>query len=457
LVVGAIGSRTEVAVIGGGPGGYVAALRAADAGLDVTLIERDRLGGTCLNVGCIPSKALIEVANIRHDAIAAASIGLRSRVHVDDPALARHLQAVTRRLRGGVRQLLADAGVTVVRGEASFARYDRLSIAAGDQVSHLEFDHAVLATGSRPVLLPGIDLSPTTVTSTGALAIEELPSSAVVIGAGYIGVEIGTAWAKLGVRVSLVDTASSILPGMAELLRRPVARRLETLGVDVHTSSRVVRRTPTGVDLESGDSIDADLVVITVGRRPNSDQASIDTIGIELTPGGHIVVDEWMRATTGVYAIGDLVDGPALAHKATAEAEVAVDAITGRIGPGRPTVVPAVVFSDPEIMSVGAGLEDGSGATHQVRRFPHTASARAQTIGEPAGGTYLVVDEAGTVLGVHAVGPHVSELAGEAALAVEMAATVEDLSLTVHPHPTMSESIAEAAWLARGHPLHIRR
>lgn len=457
MVVGTIGGRTEVAVIGSGPGGYVAALRAADAGLDVTLIERAELGGTCLNVGCIPSKALIEVADLRHRALHGRDLGLIADVTVDDEQLGRHLQAVTARLRDGVTRLLADAGVTVVRGDASFARYDRLSIAAGDQVSHLEFDHAILATGSRPLQLAAFELSTTTMTSTGALALEALPQTAAIIGGGYIGIEIGTAWSKLGVATTIVEARDSILPDVDDALRRPVQRRLEELGVSVRTSAHAARRVPDGLVLDSGESISADVVVVAIGRRPNSDQASIDVLDLELTPSGHIIVDEQMRAATGIHAIGDLVTGPALAHKATAEAEIAVAAIAGTpVAAARP-VIPEVIFSDPEIMSVGIGLDTSAGLGHGVHRFPHAAAARAHTMNDISGATFVVVDDVGTVVGVHAVGPHVSELAGEAALAIEMAATVEDLALTVHPHPTMSESFAEAAWLARGHPLHVRR
>lgn len=457
MVVGAISSRTELAILGAGPGGYVAALRAADAGLDVTLIERSDLGGTCLNVGCIPSKTLIEVAAVRHRAMHAKSIGLQSTVDVDVAQVSAHLESVSRQLRGGVTTLLRDAGVTVVTGDASFARYDRVSIAAGDQVSHLEFDNAILATGSRPIMLENFPLGEQIVSSTGALALTELPRSMVVIGGGYIGVELGTAWAKLGAQVTIVEASDSILPGIAQELRQPVERRLGQLGVDMRLGTIAERPNDRGVLLDSGASIDADVIVVAIGRRPNSDQASLDMLSIQIAPTGHIVVDEKMNAGRGIYAIGDLVAGPALAHKASAEAEVAVDAVLGQTTSFAPAAIPAVIFSDPEIITVGVDLSQATRLGLSVHRFPHAASARAHTIGDSSGSTYLVVDASGTVVGVHAVGPHVSELAGEAALAIEMAATTQDLALTIHPHPTISESLSEAAWLAEGHPLHIRR
>lgn len=457
MVVGAISSRTELAIIGAGPGGYVAALRAADAGLDVTLIERGELGGTCLNVGCIPSKALIEIANLRHGVREAHTRGLNAAITVDAGVVADHLSSVSHQLRSGVAALLRDAGVTVVQGTANFARYDRLSIAHDGQVSHLEFDNVIIATGSRPIELDSFPLDERIVSSTGALALTTVPPSMAVIGGGYIGVELGTAWAKLGASVTIIEAADSILAALAPALRRPVERRLETLGIDVRVGSTANHPTDQGLVLTNGEHIDADIIVVAVGRRPNSDRCSLDSVGIELDAGERIVVDAQMRAKPGMYAIGDLVAGPALAHKASAEAEAAVNAIVGTPGTFSPAAIPEVIFSDPEIMSVGEPIPDSDEAGLQSHRFPHIASPRARTIGETSGATYVVVDAEGTVVGVHAVGPHASELAGEATLAIELAATAEDVALSIHAHPTMSESLAEAAWLALGHPLHVRR
>jgi dihydrolipoamide dehydrogenase len=457
MVVGAISSRTELAVIGAGPGGYVAALRAADAGLDVTLIDRAELGGTCLNVGCIPSKALIEIAQLRHNALTACDRGLTAQVGVDAVAISNHLSAVSRRLRGGIAALLQDAGVTVVAGTASFARYDRLSIADNNNVQHLEFDNAIIATGSRPMMLDAFPLDERTVSSTGALALSVVPHTMSVIGGGYIGVELGTAWAKLGAIVTIVEAAASILPHVSPSLRQPVERRLNDLGITVLTGVMADHPTDQGLVLDTGHELAAEIIVVAVGRRPNSDEASIETLGLTIDEGGHILVDAQMRAKQGIFAIGDLTPGPALAHKASAQAETAVNAILGGSHTFTPAAIPEVIFSDPEILSVGVSLDDVSAHGLTRHRFPHVASARAHTIDKTAGATYVIADDQGTVVGVHAVGPHVSELAGEAALAIEMAATVEDLAGTIHPHPTMSESVAEASWLATGHPLHVRR
>lgn len=455
MVVGAIGSRTDVVVIGSGPGGYVAALRAADAGREVTLIERDALGGTCLNVGCIPSKTLIETANLRHRANAASATGLVGSLQVSMPTVQQHLESVSAGLRQGVASLLSDAGVTLIQGTAHFARYDRLSIEHGEHVSHLEFEDAIVATGSRPLELPFFPFGGRILDSTSALALTELPQSIVLIGAGYIGVELGTAFAKLGATVTLVEAANSILPAVPAQLRRPVERTLRNLGVTVITGRHASEPVDDGVELDNGEYIPADATIVAVGRRPNSDLCSLDIVGAETDERGFVIVDEHLRAAPHIYAIGDLTAGPALAHRATADAEQAVHHLT-RGWNVAPSVIPEVIFSDPEIMSVGASIDQDDQSGLSVHRFPHAANARAQTTGSSGGATFVVADSLGTVVGVHAVGPHVSELAGEATLAIEMAATLDDLSLTVHPHPTLSETIAEASLLARGVPLHIR-
>lgn len=460
MVVGQLSSRTEVAVIGSGPGGYVAALRAADSGLDVTLIDPNPLGGTCLNVGCIPSKALIEVADLHHRATHSTSLGLIAQMQVDMPTVQQHLQSVTAGLRTGVGSLLSNAGVSVIAGIAHFARPDRLSIEIGESVQHLEFDDVIVATGSRPITLDAFPLGSSAggakiVDSTGALAVTALPASVAVVGGGYIGVELGTAFAKLGAAATIIEAAPSILGGVAPQLRRVVERRLSDLGVRVLTDTKAMQPNGAAVVTDSGESIDAELTIIAIGRRPNSDTCSLDTTGVHIDPQGFVTVDEHQRAAPNVYAIGDLTRGPALAHRASADAERCVAAILGHpvVASG---VIPEVIFSDPEIVSVGTTLTAADRQGLSVHRFPHAASARAATIGANAGLTLLVADAEGTILGIHAVGPHVSELAGEAALAVEMAAHIDDLAFTVHPHPTMSETLAEAASLARGFPLHIR-
>jgi dihydrolipoamide dehydrogenase len=469
VVVGEVAEAVDVVVIGGGPGGYAAALHAAQGGRQVTLIERDAIGGTCLNVGCIPSKALIEAAEVVHRARTGDAMGIRARVEVDQPALAAHLRRTVEGLTRGVGQLLDGAGVRVLQGTARFVHADRLVVDEGAHVTHLEFRDVVVATGSRPATLPHLPVDGHRVLdSTGALALEHLPASVAVVGAGYIGVELGTALAKLGSRVTLVELADRVLPGLDASLGRVVARRLGELGVDVRLGVAAEGLDDTHL-LVAGGRIEAEVVVVAVGRVPSSDDLGLQHAGVEIGRGGLVTVDGARRTTRRhVYAIGDLTAGPALAHKAMAEAEV-----VGRVLGGDatatfdPAAIPQVVFSDPEVVTVGLTFEEATaqsldqagepaeGAPRRFR-FPFTASARARTLGAPAGYTELVADATGTVLGVHLVGAHVSELAGEAALAVELAATVEDVAATIHPHPTMSEALAEAALGVLGHPLHVR-
>lgn len=460
MVVGELASRADLAVIGSGPGGYVAALRAADAGLDVTLIDPNPLGGTCLNVGCIPSKALIEVADLRHRAANSSDLGLTGQLGVAMPVVQQHLRSVTQGLRDGVAGLLRSAGVTVVAGTAHFARRDRLSIEIGDTLQHLEFDDVIVATGSRPIALEAFPLGTVAtgglvVNSTGALALETVPDALVVVGGGYIGIELGTAFAKLGSSVTIIEAESTLLGSVSQELRRVVERRLDELGVHVLTNTRAIAAEHDAVRTDSGTNVDADVTLIAVGRRPNSDTCSLAVSGAQIDAKGFVAVDETQRAAGNVYAIGDLTRGPALAHRASADAERAVDAIMGHPTiPG--AVIPEVIFSDPEIISIGVSIDEAEQRAWGVHRFTHRASARAATMGASRGLTVLIADAEGTVQGIHAVGAHVSELAGEAALAVEMAAHIDDIAFTIHPHPTMSETIAEAASLARGLPLHVR-
>ncbi len=452
MVVGEVATRTDVAVIGGGPGGYAAALRLAAAGREVTLVEREAVGGTCLNVGCIPSKALLHAADLAHLPTSAAATGVRIDAAVDMGAVRDHLDEVVGRLTGGVRQLLDAAGVDVVPGSARFSRPDRLAVEHGDDVAHVEFVDAVLATGSRPVGLAALPFDGERVLdSTGALALRELPGRLVIVGGGYIGVELATAFAKLGSAVVLAEADDRILPGMPAHLARIVHDGLGRLGVDVRTGADG----PAVVDAEAPDR-----VVVAVGRTPASDGLGLERPGVRLGASGHVVVDAARRAATHVWAIGDLTPGPALAHKATAEAAVAAASILGDDAAAfDPAAIPAVVFSDPEIATVGATLDDARAVDPQATsfRFPLGASARAITLGSTAGFVELVADGEGTVVGAHLAGPDVAELAGEAALAIELAATVEDVAETIHPHPTVSEAVMESALGLDGRPLHVHR
>ncbi len=482
MVVGEVSTSADVLVIGGGPGGYAAALRAAQLGRNVVLVERDALGGTCLNVGCIPSKVLIHAAELAHLPASAAATGVELTATVDLPRLQAHMAEVVDGLTSGVAGLLDAAGVTVMAGTARFVRPNRAVVTDGDGVQHVEFDQAIVATGSRPIAVPTLPPDdPRVVDSTGALfGLTEIPDRLVIVGGGYIGVELGTAWAKLGSTVTIVETRSSVLPDLDPRLARVVTRRLKALGVEIRTGTRAVGLAPEGlvVTAEPGEptgdgpatggpsptgapapteTVAADRVVVCVGRRPNTDDLGLDVVGVTPTGSGHIEVDASRRAAKRILAIGDVTPGPALAHKATAEAEVAARTACGEDAAFDVAAVPAVVFSDPEVATVGLTRAGAEAAGVEVRSFvfPLGASSRARTLDAPTGHIELLADAEGTVVGANLAGPQVSELIGEVTLALEMAATVEEVAATIHPHPTMSEGLVEAAHGLLGHPLHV--
>lgn len=473
MVVGEVATGVDLLVVGGGPGGYSAALRAAAAGRTVTLVERDRVGGVCLNVGCIPSKALIHVADTAALPDESAAIGVDLTASVDLDRAQAWIGDVVAHLTGGVEQLLRDAGVTVTTGTARFATARRVAVTRGDDATFYEFASVVLATGSRPGELGALPFDGQRVLdSTAALTLRRVPDRLTVVGGGYIGVELGGAFAKLGADVTIVEVADQLLPGMPLGLARVLERALRSRGVSIHLATKVLgtdgddlvvegpngeARLPIGADDDS-------VVVVAVGRRPNTDSLGLAQAGVPVGSDGRVVVGADRRAAKDVYAIGDITPGPALAHKATAEAEVAVAAAGGRPAAFDPAVIPAVVFSDPQVASVGLTGEQAAeaGADAASFRFPLSASGRAQALARPEGYVEVIAERgggpgAGTVLGVHMVGAGVAELAAEAALAVEMGGTAEDLALTIAPHPTLSEALAEAAMGAAGRPLHVRR
>jgi dihydrolipoamide dehydrogenase len=451
MVVGELAEEADLVVVGGGPGGYAAAERAAQLGREVLLIERAELGGCCLHVGCIPSKALIELADGAHRATRLRDAGLDLDVRgVDMTRFETFKQSVVDRLGRGVAGLLRSAGVTVVGGDARFSHPSRVAVELPDgTMRYWEFRDVILATGSRPVALPGLPFDGHTVLdSTAALAQSELPERLVVVGAGYIGVELGTAFAKLGVHVTFVEAADSILPGVDRALVRHVERRLEQLGVTLKLGALADHSADGELHLAGGERLPADKVIVAVGRWPNTDALGLDRLGIEPDAQGLIAVDERRLAAPRIAAVGDIVAGPALAHKAAAEGLVAAEALSGRATAFDPEAIPSVIFSDPEIATVGLTLEQArtAGFDAKASSFPLRASGRAATLGETDGEATVVIDAAvPRVIGVHIAGPHASELAAEGALAIELMASPEDLALTIHPHPTMSEALKDAA------------
>ncbi|MDG2428665.1 MAG: dihydrolipoyl dehydrogenase [Acidimicrobiales bacterium] len=467
MVVGEVASPVDLMVIGGGPGGYAAALHAARLGRTVTLVERNAVGGACLNVGCIPSKTLIEVANAHALSQRVRSWGVDTSSRVDMAQVRSHLTEVVGDLTSGISTLLTAAGVHLITGHARFTRPGRVSVEHDETVEFYDPSDVIVASGSRPIELSNVPIDGDLVVGSAELLFAEvLPQQLVLVGGGYIGIELGCAFAKLGSEVTIVEAEHHVLPDFDARTTRLVERGLRRLGIGLCLGHRAVGTDEHGLVVqnvsngESGErlTLPADRIAVVVGRRPDASSAAIDKSGATIEPSGHVQVDVTRRAADGVYAIGDLTAGPALAHKAIAEAEVAADTACGRRAAFNPTTIPMVVFGDPQVMAVGLTSEKAAsaGLDPSVFRFPLGASGRARTMGDSEGTVTVVADAAGTVVGIHAVGSHVAELAGEAALAVEMAATVEDLAGTIHAHPTIGESIMEAALGLAGRPVHTR-
>jgi dihydrolipoamide dehydrogenase len=470
MVVGEFADAVDLLVLGGGPGGYAAAIRAAQLGRQVTLVERAGpagLGGVCLQVGCIPSKALIELADAMQRTRDLRAAGLDA----DGVAVSLERFQAWRRelcagLARGVGELLDGGGVRIVHGEARFNRADRVAVRTPeDRALFFEFEHAIIATGSRPAALPGLPFDGERVLdSTGALALPAVPESVAVVGAGYIGLELGTALAKLGARVTVVEALDRVLPTVEESLTAPVLRRLRALGVDLRLDT-TAQRLEDGALVVVGpgggeDRVEAQRVVVAVGRVPNTDDLGLAEAGVSVGADGLIEVGEDMRAADRIAAVGDVVAGPALAHKATAEAAVAAEALSGRPAAFDARAIPIVIFTDPEIGSVGVSEAQAreAGLDPVAATVPLAASGRAGTLGARDGFTRIVADEAtDRVVGVHVVGPHASELVAGGALAIEVMAAPGDVAATIHPHPTLGEGLREAAELMLGQPLHVAR
>ena len=471
MVVGEIPTGIDVLVLGAGPGGYVAAIRAAQLGLDVTLVdESERLGGICLNHGCIPSKALIHAAGIYHGMKGTAGMGIRAEGRSGNLGeMMVWKEGVVARLTAGGAKLCGGNGVNVVTGRLAFTSPGTAEIAREDGVERVEFENAVIATGSRPVTVPGLEPDGETVlTSREALALREVPERLLVVGGGYIGLELGTFYAKLGAKVTVVEMLDGLLPGVDRDLVRMVARRLKALGVEVRLSTTVqgLSRSEAGLKVEvkgkgkgKGERIPADRVLVAAGRRPDAEGSGLEKTGVERDDRGFLRIDSRCRTSVpNLFAIGDVAGEPMLAHKASREGIVAAEVIAGMESARDWQAVPAVIFTDPEIAVVGLSEEEAKerGIEIVVGRFPFSASGRALAMNR-AGGFVKVVAEKETrrVLGVRIVGPEASTLIGEGTLAVEMAATLDDLSMTIHPHPTLPESLMEAAEAAGKKAIHI--
>ena len=464
MVVGESTKEAELLVIGGGPGGYTAALAAAGLGQQVTLVEeRGALGGVCLHEGCIPSKTLLHVAELLHETRAAGAWGLGfAEPKIELKSLRGRKQAVIDKLAGGVAGLCQRAGVEVVKGRAAFEDGRTISV-TGAEVRRIRFRRCLIAPGSRPVMLPVFEIgSPRVVTSGGALELTQVPERLLVVGGGYIGLELGSVYGALGSKVTVVEMLDSLLPGVDADLVRPLGRRLKEEFEHIYVGSKVSSLKDTGQEVKArfeGERAPGtatfDMVLVAVGRRPNSDLLNLEKTGVEVNEKGFIVVDETCRtANARIWAIGDVAGEPMLAHKAMREARVAAEAIAGGGGAAFDRrAVPAVVFTDPEIAWVGLTETQAQAESRRVeiKKMPWGGSGRAATLGRQDGLTKLICDpQDRRVLGVGLAGPRAGELISEAVLAIEMGAVAEDLASMIHPHPTLSETIGEVASMFGG-------
>ncbi|WP_026584913.1 dihydrolipoyl dehydrogenase [Bacillus sp. J33] len=467
MVVGDFPIETDTIVIGAGPGGYVAAIRAAQLGQKVTIVEKANMGGVCLNVGCIPSKALIAAGHRYENAKHSDVMGITAEnVKVDFTKVQEFKSGVVKKLTGGVEGLLKGNKVDIVRGEAYFVDTNTLRVMDDNSAQTYTFKNAIIATGSRPIELPTFKFSKRVLDSTGALALQEIPEKIVVIGGGVIGIELGGAYANFGSQVTILEGADDILVGFEKQMSSLVKRNLKKKGVEFITKAlaKGVEENENGVTVkfeEKGEekTLDADYVFVMVGRRPNTDELGLEQVGIKMTERGVIEIDKQCRTNvSNIYAIGDIVAGPQLAHKASYEGKIAAEAIAGHNAEIDYLAIPAVVFSEPELASVGyteqQAKEEGIEVT--AAKFPFAANGRALALDSTDGFLKLVTrKEDGLVIGAQIAGASASDMIAELGLAIEAGMTAEDLAMTIHAHPTLGEITMEAAEVAIGSPIHI--
>jgi dihydrolipoamide dehydrogenase len=468
MVVGSVSRGCQLVVIGAGPGGYVAAIRAAQLGKDVILVEKHpRLGGVCLNVGCIPSKALIHAADLAHEVAGAKRMGLTVEgLSVDLPKMVKWKDGIVQKLTGGVKYLCEKNGVEVVHGRAEFTSDRSLVVATDEGQTEIQFEQAIIATGSRSMDLDGFPFDgESIISSTEALSLQSVPERLVVIGAGYIGLELGMVYAKLGSSVSIVEFLPELTPNLDPEVAKALARRLKKLRIDLHLRHRAVgfEPGPPGIVVARGPDeelrCEADVVMVSVGRIANSDGLGLETIGVTTDEKGFITVNDKQQTNVpGVYAIGDVAGGALLAHKAYQEAKVAAEVIAGEPAAFDSVGIPAVIYTDPEVAWVGLSEREAQEQGYDVitGTFPFSASGRAMSLDSTDGFVKAIADASTKqLLGIVAVGRGVSEFIGEATLALEMGAFLEDVGLTIHPHPTMSEALQEAVEAALGKAVHM--
>lgn len=467
MVVGDFAIDLDTVVIGSGPGGYVAAIRAAEMGQKVTVIESTFIGGVCLNVGCIPSKALINAGHRYQDALEASTFGINAKgADLDFTKTQEWKQnKVVHTLTSGVSMLFKKHKIDTIMGTAFLKDDHSLRVMQKDSAQTYTFKNLIIATGSRPIEIKGFKFGKRILDSTGGLNLPEVPKEFVVIGGGYIGSELASAYANLGAHVTILEGTSSILPNFEKDMVQLVLNSFKKRGVTVITNAMAKEAEDTGKGVKvtytadgKEQTIAADYVMVTVGRRPNNDDLGLDIVGVETTDRGLIKVDAQGRTNKpNIYAIGDIVPGAALAHKASYEGKVAAEAISGKASAVDYKAMPAVCFTDPELATTGMTVAEAKdkGIKAKASKFPFAANGRALSLAQTEGFVRLVTNENSTVIGGQVAGAGASDLISELTVAVEGGLNVEDLALTIHPHPTLSEVIMDDAEVALGLPINI--
>ncbi len=470
MVVGDASLDIDTLVIGAGPGGYVAAIRAAQLGQKVLIVDKSELGGVCLNRGCIPSKALIAAAHQFEAAQHGEVFGVTAEnVKVDFAKTQAFKNGVVKKMTSGVTSLMKGNKIEVFNGECMFISDTEARVFNDHESPRYRFKHCIIATGSRPIELKPFPFGGRILSSTEALELPEIPKSMIVIGGGYIGAELGQMYSKFGTKVTIIEGMDTVLPGFDKDMTRLVAKNMAKTGIEIVTNAKAESAVQNDKEVTvkysvGGESkeVTADYLLVTVGRRPNTDgELGLDLIGLELDERGLIKVDHQGRTSIpNIFAIGDVVPGLALAHKASYEGKIAAEAIAGLTSVVDYKVIPAVVFTDPECSSVGLTEKEAKDKGYKVKagKFPFAGNGRAVSLNSPEGFIKIVANsENNLVLGAQIVGIEASNLIAELGLAIEMGATLEDIALTIHAHPTLGEIVMEAAELVEGHPIHVMK
>jgi len=452
--------KFDVTVIGGGPGGYVCAIRLSQLGLKTACIEyRGALGGTCLNVGCIPSKNLLNFSENFHKAKNFTNIGIEvGEVKLNLDKMMKNKEKAVTDLTKGIEFLFKKNKVTYFKGKGSFKSSNEILISADNKETVIQTSKTIISTGSEPVSMPGIDFDEKKIlSSTGALSISKLPKKMIIVGGGYIGLEMGSVWSRLGTQVEVVEYLDHITPGMDKEISKEFEKILKKQGIKFHLNTKVekINKNQNGVSVNmlnksnKKNTIEADVVLISVGRRPFTKYLNLEKIGVQTDKKGMVKVNTNFETNTkNIYAIGDVIDGPMLAHKAEEEGIAVAEIIAGQSGHVNYDVIPGVIYTSPEVAYVGKTEEQlkANKTSYKVGKFPFLANSRAKAINEPEGFVKILADtKTDKVLGVHIIGPHAGEMIAEMSVAMEFGASSEDIARTCHAHPTFSEAIKEAA------------